>query len=335
MAAAFQPTLLNAPLKDPGLFIRFAHQRRALLFDLGDISALAPRDVLKISHVFVSHAHIDHFYGFDRLLRLTVERHKQVHLFGPGGFMKHVQGKLDGYLWNLLGPHSQSLVLDLTEVDAREMFTLRYRCRNGFGPKEAGCREPFTGALLEEPNFSISAEILDHGTPCLAFALQERYRINVLDEGLKALRLRPGPWLQELKKALYGSVPSDHEFVIPSDYARGRRRFAVGELSKCITRTTAGQKIAYVTDIAYSEKNIERVVRLARDADHLFIEAAFSDRHRHFASARHHLTALQAGTLAAMAGVKRVTPFHYSARYSDCPEALANEVQAAFKRHRL
>ena len=334
MAAAFQATLLNAPLKDPGLFIRLAHERRALQFDLGDISALAPRDALKISHVFVSHAHIDHFFGFDRLLRLTVERQKQIHLFGPGGFINHVQGKLDGYLWNLLGPQSQSLVLDLTEVDAREMVTMRYRCRNGFGPAAAGRREPFTGSLLEEPNFTISAEILDHGTPCLGFALQERFRINVLNEGLKALGLRPGPWLQDLKKALYGSVTADHEFVIPSDYASGRYRFTVGDLAKRITRATTGQKIAYVTDIAYSEKNIARVVRLARNADHLFIEAAFLDRHRHLASVRHHLTAQQAGTLAAMAEVKRVTPFHYSARYGDCPEALANEVQAAFKRQR-
>ena len=334
MAVAFQPNLVNPPLKDPGLFIRFAHERRALLFDMGDLTALAPRDILKISHVFVSHTHVDHFYGFDRLLRLTVERPTQVHLFGPAGFMAHVQGKLDGYLWNLLGSESQSVTIDLTEVTTQEMYTRRYRCRKGFKPEADAHREPLTGQLLIEPNFTISVDILDHGTPCLAFALQERYRINVLNEGLRALGLYPGPWLKDLKMALYTEAIADREFVIPRDFAEGRRHFVLSDLAKRITRTAKGQKIAYITDIAYSDNNISRVVRLASEADHLFIEAAFLERHHRLASARRHLTARQAGKLAAMAGVKRVTPFHYSARYSDKPKLIENECRAAFERHR-
>jgi ribonuclease Z len=37
------------------------------------------------------------------------------------------------------------------------------------------------------------------------------------------------------------------------------------------------KKIAYAVDLAYNERNIEKVVALARDADQLFIEAAFLD----------------------------------------------------------
>ena len=42
-------------------------------------------------------------------------------------------------------------------------------------------------------------------------------------------------------------------------------------------RTAPGQKIAYVVDIAYQDKNIAKVINLARDADLLFIEAPFLD----------------------------------------------------------
>ena len=49
------------------LFIPFLLEKRAVLFDLGDIHSLSAKDILKISHVFITHTHIDHFCGFDML----------------------------------------------------------------------------------------------------------------------------------------------------------------------------------------------------------------------------------------------------------------------------
>lgn len=83
MASTFAPRLVNGPFGDPGLFVELRWQGSAVLFDLGRNDGLPAADLLKVTHVFVSHTHMDHFIGFDRVLRLFLNRDKELVLFGP------------------------------------------------------------------------------------------------------------------------------------------------------------------------------------------------------------------------------------------------------------
>ena len=183
MPSLFQPRLVNGPFEDPGLFIPFQYARRAYLFDLGDLTRLPARDLLKISHVFVSHTHMDHFIGFDQLLRCILGREKDLYLYGPSGFIRNVEGKLAGYSWDLVDRFTCRLALHLTEVRPDRLRQRSYHCGDGFAAGGGIVEKPFDGRLHAEPGVAVDAAVLPHSIPCLGLALAERFQVNILRTG--------------------------------------------------------------------------------------------------------------------------------------------------------
>ncbi len=332
MRPSFHPRLINGPFHDPGLFIPFLFQNRALLFDLGDISGITSRDLLKVDHAFVTHTHMDHFIGFDHLLRLMLGREKTLSLYGPRDFIKHVEGKLSGYNWNLANKYNYPLVLEVTEVHQDFAIGCSYRCKDRFRPTGDALRQPFDGVLYREPAIRVSAAILDHQIPCLGLSLRERFHVNIIKEGLNRLGLEPGPWLAGFKQALYSQKDPAALFVVNGPGQPPKNQFVLGDLAEQIARISPGQKITYVTDVAHSQSNREKIMDLARDSDHLYIEAVFLEKDRNLADRKHHLTAHQAGKLAARAGVRQFSIFHFSPRYIDQENLLYKEAMDAFER---
>ena len=327
MSWLVQPRLINGPFDDPGVFIDFRFGRRALLFDLGDISWLSSREILRVSHVFVSHAHMDHFSGFDRLLRLCLHRPQPLHLFGPAGFIDRVAGKLDAYSWNLLDGNSPPFAITASEFNGeRVVRRSAFHARDAFRQRSASIPDTRPGLLLDEEEFQIEAIVLDHGVPCLAFALQERRRVNVWTSGLDELGLPVGPWLNQAKSDVRRGEPDDFLVAVP-----GGRTVPIGMLKENAFRIGPGQRIAYVTDAAGHTENMSKILKLAAGVDELFIEATFLEADRALADANKHLTATDAGTIARRAGVSRTTPFHFSARYLDREHDIRDEVDHAFR----
>jgi len=145
------------------------------------------------------------------------------------------------------------------------------------------------------------------------------------------LGLEIGPWLREFKSALYNHKDPESKFEVRFGKKQAEKKeFVLGDLSTRIARITPGQKVTYIADAVFSKANVDKIVLFAKDSDHLFIEAAFLEKHRDIALKKCHLTAYQAGSIAALAGVKQLTPFHFSPRYIGQEHLLRLEAMDAF-----
>ncbi|MCX5903040.1 MAG: ribonuclease Z [Proteobacteria bacterium] len=325
------PHLLNQPFGDPALYVELKGERSALLFDLGDIATLRAGKILKISRVFVSHMHMDHFIGFDHLLRLFLARDATLRVYGPQGIINTIKGKLKGYTWNLVSGYP--FILEVAEILKHSMRRVSFVCRDGFKPTPVET-VPFNGMVADKNlHYTVNALHLDHKITSLAFAIEERFHININKDRLNKLGLPVGPWLRELKDCLWEGKPDTFKVKISAHDKPGQEvsRLPLGKLKREIVSITQGQKIVYVSDCRGTEDNLRKIIRFAMNADILFCEGSFLSQDRAKAEERGHLTAEQAGFIARQARVKVLQIYHFSPRYENCPEALYQEAERAFK----
>lgn len=328
MRPLLHPSLVNGRWGDPTLHVETLFETRSLLFDIGEIGSLPARKIRRVERIFVSHAHIDHFVGFDHLLRLLVGHERTIHVYGPSGIAERLHHRLQGYLWNLVEGYACDLVFIVHEVNAPDSIsTAQFRLKRAFAAEKATSNERFDGVLHREATWRVSAAILDHNTPCLGFALQESAHVNVWKNRLIERGLPVGPWLRGLKRAVVEGRPDDHPIQVDSS---NETPLPLGALRDLLS-VTVGQKIGYVTDVADTPANREAIIELVGNANILFIEAPFAGSDAALASDRAHLTTTAAGEIARAAKVRRVEPFHFSARYAGDEARMLAEVMAAFR----
>jgi len=224
---------------------------------------------------------------------------------------------------------AHALDLDGTRTQATFESALRF-ARSDDASADSALPDGTVAVLLDEPLFRVSACIVDHEMPVLAFAIDEKAQVRVAVDRIAAMGLATGAWLRTLKQAVLAGAADD----TPIDLAwrdragehAGQR--SVGELRSLVLDTVPGRRIGYVTDLRFTPDNVERLVRLLDGVDVLHIESVFLERDRDQALRKNHLTARQAGEIARRVRAKRVVPFHFSPRYRGAEAALRDELEA-------
>ena len=273
------------PTQDRGLpSVVLRRGSELLMFDCGEGSqrqmTMAKLGFNRRMRIFISHMHGDHVLGLPGLLQSMsfLGREKRLEIHGPEGIADFVNAV------NRTVKFNQRFALEVYEVK--------------------------TGVVLDEREYTVEAAELEHGTPCLGFALTEKSRPGRFNPvKARALKIPEGPvWkrLQMGEKIKLGRVE-----IRPSQVLGPPR---------------SGSKVAYVTDT----RPCSAAVRLARDADVLMYDCTFDNSKKEKAMEYGHSTAEQAANLAKEAGVGTLVLLHVSAMYEDATPLLG-EAKSIFK----
>ena len=164
------------------------------------------------------------------------------------------------------------------------------------------------GIVVDNGTVVLRAERLDHEPETLGWRLEERAGRTMLPGRLEEAGVR-GPDVRRLQRE--GSI----------DVAGRTRPVLLEEVS--VER--AGQAMAFVMDTGWCGG----ARALAEGADLLVCEATFAESEADLARRFRHLTAGQAGCLAAQSGARRLVITHFSQRYPDA-SVLFEEASAHF-----
>ncbi|HBC58083.1 MAG TPA: ribonuclease Z [Gammaproteobacteria bacterium] len=332
MKPSFHSYLANDPFQDPVLLVDFQFTRRALLFDAGDLRQVPSRILLRVTDLFISHRHMDHFADFDRLIRLNLGRGKCLRVYGPEGIIAGVAAKLSAYNWNLVSNYTEAIEIEVIEMISEQTVNRAlFHCQNEFRLQPHQSQSIDDKMVLSDTSIQVRATILDHGLPCLGFSIQEPMHVNIWKNRLMEMDLEVGPWLTLLKQAVMMNAPDETPIQVQrSNDSTLIETMPLKVLKEKIVKIVPGQHIGYLVDVSFNDENLHRLLPLFHNADHLYIEAPFLHRDLDHAIRKRHLTAKQAGTIAKLASVKSFTLCHFSPRYAADASLLQQEAEEAF-----
>ncbi len=227
MNPSFSTSLVNDVFGDPGLYVDIRWSNRALLFDLGTNDRLGPTRLLRATDIFVSHTHMDHFIGFDAVLRVALARGKTLPLFGSPGLIENGQGKLRRYTWNLVDGYPLRLrVQEFHHEHMRQALFPGFRWislrRAPGSPNDWQSVHPLF-PVLEDPMFCVKAVALNHRIPSFAYSLEKQCHINVNKQRLHEAGRPVGAWLKDVKQYIWQGRPNDFWFTVAL-YEQHRRQ---------------------------------------------------------------------------------------------------------------
>lgn len=162
--------------------------------------------------------------------------------------------------------------------------------------------------IFEDSKVEVSTIPLKHRVPTCGFLFREKPKLaNIRKDAIEEYQIPIA--------AIFG-IKSGGGFFFEGKYIPHEQ---------LTTPPPTPRSYAYCTDTAYKES----IIPLIKGIDLLYHEATFADNLKKRAHETTHSTSIEAATIAAKAGVKKLLIGHFSSRYNSV-QLLENEARSVF-----
>jgi ribonuclease Z len=317
-------TLVNGSTGDPVLYVDYPDADNAILFDAGENCRLPMERLADLRAVFITHHHVDHFIGLDRIVRANIDNDKVLSIFGPPGTIQKVYDRIRSYEYQFFP--FQKIVIDVVDVKRESLLRARLECTKRFPPPMPVAEARTSAEIFRTDLVRVEAAFAEHTVPCLSYALVEEPGYHFDSSMLESGALRPGPWIRDVGRKLRENARLDEEVAIQDG------KFTLGSLAKTYFGKTAGGRLAFITDTIWTDAVAGDLVKLASKADRLYCDSYYASAQDAAAQKHKHMTATAAAELAQRAHVRELVLMHFGPRYQGRYEALLDEARAVFPR---
>jgi ribonuclease Z len=314
--------LVNGSTGDPSLLVDYPGRDDAFLFDAGENCALDAKTLGDLHAVFLSHHHVDHFVGFDRIIRANLDRDKALSVYGPKGTIQKVYARIKSYDYPFFP--FQKVVIEVHEILPGMIRTAVLECSRKF-PKPDIKEVDWSGNVIHAAgDVTVEAVHVDHTTPCLSFALVQKGGIYPDPDRLARGPLQKGNWIGDALAQLRAGKSAAAKLKVDGT------TYSLAELRAKYFITSPAARITYVTDTAWSDAVRPALLRLARGATRLYCDSFYAHEQLANAEQHRHMTALQAAEFARDAEVEQLVLIHFASRYEGRYQMLVDEARTIF-----
>jgi len=292
----FKSELKSRIGEDISLLVKLDNHPWNYLCECGDASDLTVKEVQNTNAIFISHTHIDHFVNFDAVIRHQIGIQRRVIICGPKGIAQQIQSRIKSYTWNLI--KKDAIIYEIRElISENEIIT--YEIEPPVWELKK-VNQTVGNTILQEKTFKVTAILLDHKIPTLAYKFKEN---DVLKIDIKASGFKGGKWVKELKDAFENNQSENIQ---------------------------EGDSVGIIMDHAANEENHSKIIAHFSNCKKVFIESFYKEEDKELAEVNFHSYSTMSGKVMRESNVKEAIPVHFSRKYQESEiEELTEEFNRA------